>query len=191
MDSFPALQPACACGSQSAADEEEKVHRCPAQSLSTVGNCVVARMIRPSDIADSRPVGEIPGAIEKTKEQPAKSEEVALKGADGATPQEHDIHMEDSGGKVVAPTWRDFHTVGGPTDGDPLPKDSDEFYTKNGARKIYGPGTALSFKPVPKDQALSNDPSETPLVGDDGKPIYKVRSNFTDSCCCLPCPKQP
>ncbi|MBV8174248.1 MAG: hypothetical protein JO151_06745 [Verrucomicrobia bacterium] len=40
--------------------------------------------------ADSRPVGEIPGAIEKTEEQPAKSEEVALKGADGATPQEYD-----------------------------------------------------------------------------------------------------
>ncbi len=102
---------------------------------------------------------------------------------------EYDIRMEDSDGKVVASTWQDFHTVGGPTDGDPVAKDSDEFYTKNGARKVYGPGTAPSFKPVPKDQALKNEPAETPIVDEKGKPIYKVRSNIKESCYCLPCPK--
>ena len=100
---------------------------------------------------------------------------------------EYDIRMEDSSGNVLVPTWQDFHTVGGPTDGDPLPKDSDEYFTKNGARKVYGPGTAPSFKPVPKDQALTNDPSETPIY-DKGLPVYKVRSNIKESCYCLPCP---
>ena len=100
---------------------------------------------------------------------------------------EYDIRMEDSDGNLVAKTWRDFHTVGGPTDGDPLAKDSDEFYTKNGARKVYGPGTAQSFKPVPKDRALSNDPSETPIVAG-GKPVFKIRSNFDESCSCVQCP---
>jgi hypothetical protein len=102
---------------------------------------------------------------------------------------EYDIRLEDSAGKVVAPTWQDFHTVGGPTDGDPVAKDSDEYYTKNGKRKVYGPGAGPSFKPVAKDQALANDPSETPMVDDKGQPIYKVRTNIVESCYCLPCPK--
>jgi len=101
---------------------------------------------------------------------------------------EYDLHFEDSNGKVLVPPQPDFHTVGGPTDGDPLPKDSDEYYTKNGARKVYGPGTAPTFKPAVKEQSLKNDPSETPAVDSAGKPIYKVRSNFTESCHCLACP---
>jgi hypothetical protein len=102
---------------------------------------------------------------------------------------EYDIRMEDSDGKEVAPTWQDFHTVGGPTDGDPVAKDSDEYYTKNGRRKVYGPGTAPSFKPVARDQALKNEPAETPMVDEKGRPLYKVRSNIKETCYCLPCPK--
>lgn len=102
---------------------------------------------------------------------------------------EYDIRLEDSDGKVVVSTWQDFHTVGGPTAGDPLAKDSDEYYTKNGKRKVYGPGTAPSFKPVARDQALKNEPAETPMVDDKGRPLFKVRSNIKETCYCLPCPK--
>jgi len=360
----PAVQRACSCGGQSVSDDET-VHRSPDPSLATGADHMVARMIDPRDIADSRPVEEIPGAVEQTDDEAARPEAVARASADGAGPQpttapglshaiddacrgggeplpretrqfmeprfghrfggvrvhtdrtagdlarqvqarafatgnhiffapgefapertngkrllahelahvvqqhdggdgfdrqirrtgsgslncppyagydkskdlksyncsglahrtydfkslantkvalakgtsvasgtpsdrvgavkhwlwEYDIRMEDSSGAVVVPTWQDFHTVGGPTDGDPVPKDSDEYYTKNGARKVYGPSTGPSFKPVLKDQALKNDPSEAPIVDGAGKPIYKVRSNFTESCHCLPCPK--
>ncbi len=102
---------------------------------------------------------------------------------------EYDIHVEDSDGKSGA-SWRDFHTVGGPTDGDPLPQPPSEVYTKNGKRKVYGPGTGPSFKPVVKDQARSNDPADLPMTDPQGRPLYKVRSNFTETSSCLPCPGQ-
>jgi hypothetical protein len=104
---------------------------------------------------------------------------------------EYDLHLEDSNGNALSRDGRDFHTVGGPMDGDPMPKDSDEYLTKNGRRKVYGPGTAPSFKPAIKDQARTNDPSDQPVVDSAGKPIYKVRSNFAESCFCLPCPTRP
>lgn len=364
----PVVQRACNCGGQPKSDEEGTVHRSPDLQLSAVADSVVARAINPRDMADSRPVEEIPAATDSTNEDTAQPQSIARAAAEGAGPQataapglsqriddashsgglplpretrqfmeprfgynfgavrihadpnagdlarqvqarafatgshiffapnefqperpggkhllahelahvvqqgkgggggldrhiqrsgngslncptyasydtsldlnsyncaglahrtydfksladtktalakgtaissgqpcdhvgvlkhwlwEYDIRMEDSSGKVVASTWQDFHTVGGPTDGDPAPKDSDEYYTKNGRRKVYGPGTAPSFKPAAKDQALENTPAEKPMVGDDGKPLYKVRSNIAESCYCLPCPRKP
>jgi hypothetical protein len=101
---------------------------------------------------------------------------------------EYDMHAEDAKNTRLSPDSRDFHTVAGPTDGDPVPKETNEVYTKNGARKVYGPGTGPSFKPAAREQALTNDPSEKPVVDPKLGPIYKVRSNFTESCYCLPCP---
>ncbi len=102
---------------------------------------------------------------------------------------EYDVHYQSSSGTVAQSPPRDFHTVGGPTAGDPMAKDSDEFFTKNGKRPVYGPGTAPSFKPPAKEQATASDPAETPQFDPKGKPIYKLRSNFTESCYCAPCPK--
>ncbi|VVB72520.1 Uncharacterised protein [uncultured archaeon] len=100
---------------------------------------------------------------------------------------EYDVHTEFSDGRVRTPPDSDFHTVGGPTDGDPAPMDSDEYYSKNGKRKVYGPGTAPSFRPPAREQSTKNDPNEEPVF-DHGKPVYKVRSNFAESCYCLQCP---
>ena len=102
---------------------------------------------------------------------------------------EYDVHYQDSTGTVAQNPPTDFHTVGGPTAGDPMAKDSDEFFTKNGKRNVYGPGTAPSFKPPAKEQATLSDPSEAPQFDATGQPIYKLRSNFKESCYCLPCPK--
>jgi hypothetical protein len=62
---------------------------------------------------------------------------------------EFDSRIEDSSGKVLpqlvngvpADSWHDFHTVAGPTAGDPVAMESDEFYSKDGQRPVYGPGT--------------------------------------------------
>lgn len=102
---------------------------------------------------------------------------------------EYDIVVEDAAGNKISKPWRDFHTIGGPTDGDPVVKDSSDYFTKNGPRKVYGPGPALNFKPAAKDQARTPDPADQPMTDAAGRPIYKVRSNITETCYCLPCPK--
>ena len=96
-------------------------------------------------------------------------------------PQEVDGELVDS--------WHDFHTVAGPTAGDPVAMESDEFYSKDGQRPVYGPGAAPSFKPPVRAQATYNNPAETLAVDGKSKPIYKVNSNITESCWCFPCPK--
>jgi len=102
---------------------------------------------------------------------------------------EYDGRLEDSSGSVLRYFPRDFHMVGGPTAGDPLPKDSAGFYSKNHHRKVYGPGTAPSFRPPAKEQATSNDELERKETDNKGNPIYWVRYNLKESCYCFPCPK--
>jgi hypothetical protein len=110
---------------------------------------------------------------------------------------EFDSRIEDSSGKVLpqpvngvlVDSWHDFHTVAGPTAGDPVAMESDEFYSKDGQRPVYGPGTAPSFRPPVRAQATHNTPAETPGVDAKGQPLYKVNSNITESCYCFPCPK--
>jgi hypothetical protein len=104
---------------------------------------------------------------------------------------EYDSHLEDSKGTKLFTFDPDFHTVSGPTAGDPKPKDSDECYSKDGKRKVYGPGTGPRFKPPARAQATSNDPSETPGTDRSGKPLIKVCSVTAESCYCLPCPPAP
>lgn len=104
---------------------------------------------------------------------------------------EYDSHLEDSRGQVLYVFDPDFHTVSGPTAGDPLPKDSDECYSKDGKRKVHGPGTGPSFRPPARAQVMSNDPSEKPGTDGSGRPIFKVCSVTAESCYCLPCPKAP
>lgn len=102
---------------------------------------------------------------------------------------EYDVREEDSSGRVLIQWGRSFHTVAGPTAGDPSPKDSDEFYSKNSERPVYGPSTALRFKPPARERATSDDPAETPAVDPQGNPAYWVRWNLKESCYCFPCPK--
>jgi outer membrane protein OmpA-like peptidoglycan-associated protein len=102
---------------------------------------------------------------------------------------EYDAHEEDSSGRVLYRYGRTFHMVGGPTAGDPLPKDSDAFYSKNNKRPVDGPGTAPSFRPPARERATSNEPAETPAVDNQGNPTYWVRWNLKESCYCFPCPK--
>jgi hypothetical protein len=110
---------------------------------------------------------------------------------------EFDSSIKDSNGKVLpqevggvlVDSWRDFHTVAGPTAGDPAPMESDEFFSKDGMRSVHGPDAAPSFKPPARAQATHNEPAETPAVDGKGQPLYKVNSNITESCYCFPCPK--
>lgn len=98
---------------------------------------------------------------------------------------EYDIRMEDDLGTVVAPTWQDFHIVAGRTDA--LGADPSDVYTKNGARPVYGPGTGPDFRPPARDRATTNDPSETPITTPAGRPVFKVRSNISESITCADC----
>jgi outer membrane protein OmpA-like peptidoglycan-associated protein len=106
-------------------------------------------------------------------------------------------HAEDYNGNVLKrpitgaeiPPWPDFHTVAGPTDGDPYPHDSEEFYSKDGHRSVHGPGKGPSFRPLPRGRLLEYNPDEKPVSDDKGQPVYYVNSNITESCYCLPCPK--
>jgi hypothetical protein len=98
---------------------------------------------------------------------------------------EYDLHVETDDGRK-SPTSHDFHTVAGVV--DKASADPDDVYSKNGARPVYGPGTGPSWKPPARDRATSNDPSETPASTDDGKPLYKVRTNFKEIVKLHPCP---
>ena len=99
---------------------------------------------------------------------------------------EYDIHLEDADGNVLTDTNRDFHTVAGPCDTNG--NDPASVVSKNGKRPLEGPATGPSFRPPPKNQATSNDRNATPATDRSGRPIYKVRTNFVESCYCLPCP---
>jgi hypothetical protein len=98
-------------------------------------------------------------------------------------------YLEDSSGKLLVKYERDFHIVGGPTAGTSSPMDSDEFYSKDGKRPVYGPNTAPSFKPRTKEPATKNDPTEAPILDSKSKPVNIVRSIVKESCHCYPCPK--
>ncbi|MCS6303121.1 MAG: DUF4157 domain-containing protein [Nitrospira sp.] len=97
---------------------------------------------------------------------------------------EYDIHLEDDRGTVLSPNNRDFHIVAGRT--DPTGADPTDVYSKNGARRVYGPGNGPGFRPATRDRALSNDPSETPVTSG-GRPVFKVRSNMSEAITCARC----
>lgn len=100
---------------------------------------------------------------------------------------EYDIHLEDADGNAITPANRDFHTVAGACDS--AGADPTSVVSKNGARPLEGPGTGPSFRPPPKNQATSNDRRATPATDRFGRPIFKVRSNYSETCYCLACPK--
>jgi hypothetical protein len=100
---------------------------------------------------------------------------------------DYDLHGETTSGKT--PSFRDFHTVAGVS--DRAGNDPDDVYSKNGARPVYGPGTGPGFKPPGREQATTNDSKETPMTTPDGKPVYKVRTNFSELCACHPCANPP
>jgi Domain of unknown function (DUF4157) len=103
---------------------------------------------------------------------------------------EYDLHFETVDGRATTPQ-PDFHTIAGPTDGNPTPTDSSDYYSKNGHRKVYGPDAPTAFKPPAREIATASEPAERQLVDSQGRPIYKVRTNMKETCFCLPCPKKP
>ena len=91
----------------------------------------------------------------------------------------YDLATEDDKGNVLNSGSRDFHIVAG--------TDPSKVLSKNGARKVYGPVAGPSFKPAARERSLSNDPSETPVTTPDGRPVFKVRSNFSEELTCADC----
>jgi hypothetical protein len=114
----------------------------------------------------------------------AAERSAAASGSAGQTPGavkhwfwEYDIHLETDDGLKTG-TSHDFHTVAGVV--DKASADPDDVYSKNGGRPVYGPRTGPGWKPPARDRATSNDPSETPASTDDGRPLFKVRTNFKE-----------
>ena len=97
---------------------------------------------------------------------------------------EYDMHFENDLGTVIRAASPDFHIVAGRT--DLTGADPTDVYSKNGHRKVYGPGTGPGFKPAARERSTSNDPSETPSTYM-GRPVFKVRSNMTESITCAGC----
>jgi hypothetical protein len=98
---------------------------------------------------------------------------------------EYDMRFEDDQGTRVAPSNPDFHIVGGRVDASG--NDPVNVYSKNGRRRVYGPGSAGSFRPAARERALSNDPSEQPATTPGGRPVFKVRTNMTETITCAGC----
>jgi hypothetical protein len=99
----------------------------------------------------------------------------------------YDLHAESSEGRRT-PASADFHTVAGAVSQQGV--EPADVYSKNGRRAIHGPGTGASFRPAAREQLRTNDPSERPVTGRSGQPVYAVRENYTDTTYCLPCPSQ-
>jgi hypothetical protein len=97
---------------------------------------------------------------------------------------EYDLHLEDDQGTVLSRDNRDFHIVAGRT--DVTGADPTDVYSKNGRRRVHGPGTGPGFRPATRGRALSNDPSETPVTFQ-GRPVFKVRSNMSEDVSCAEC----
>jgi hypothetical protein len=99
---------------------------------------------------------------------------------------EYDLHFENHTGAILRPPQPDFHTVAGVTDRNG--NDPRDVYSKNGKRPVYGPNTGPYFRPPTRAQARQNNAGEALIFDSLGNPIYKVRTNYRDSCYCLPCP---
>jgi hypothetical protein len=99
---------------------------------------------------------------------------------------DYDLHAEDSAGNK-GPSHRDFHTVGGML--DEKGNDFNYFWSKNGKRPIFGPASGASWKPSAKEQDRENNKGNKLKVDPSGKPIYKVRSNYSEACYCGSCPR--
>lgn len=106
---------------------------------------------------------------------------------------EYEMHMENDLNQTIQQvdlqgrpftTWRDFHIVAGRADA--AGADPTDVYTKNGFRRVHGPGTGPSFQPAARERALSNDASETPgSIG--GRAVFKVRTGMTQDISCAMC----
>lgn len=98
---------------------------------------------------------------------------------------EYDLHLEDDRGNTTAPQ-PDFHVVAGQTD-NITGADPTNVYSKNGHRRVHGPGTGPGFRPAARQRALLNNPSETPAISAQGRPIFKVRTNMSQAISCAGC----
>jgi hypothetical protein len=99
---------------------------------------------------------------------------------------EYDLHLEDDRGSRLSESHRDFHIVAGVT--DRMGNDPTDVYSKNGMRPVEGPGTGPGFRPPGRNRALNNDATATPATTRDGRPVFKVRYNFSESCFSANCP---
>jgi hypothetical protein len=99
---------------------------------------------------------------------------------------QYDLSFEDDQGVQLRPPSPDFHIAAGLS--DPLGLDPTDVYSKNGARPVEGPGTGPGFRPAARARTLTNDASAQPVNAPNGRPVFSVRTNFTESCFRASCP---
>lgn len=88
---------------------------------------------------------------------------------------EFDINTEDSRNGATTPTTRDFHTIGGQTDGSG--NGPSQVMSKDGGRPIIGPGAPMSFRPLAREPVVQTDGSRHPYY------VWNV-SNIDQECYC-------
>lgn len=98
---------------------------------------------------------------------------------------EYSMHFEDDLGAIVKTADQDFHIVAVRVDASG--NEPANAYSKNGRRPVKGPGTGPSFKPAARERATASLPGEQPLDTPQGRPMFKVRSNMTESISCAAC----
>jgi hypothetical protein len=87
---------------------------------------------------------------------------------------EFDIKVNNTTTGASSSTWRDFHTVGGQTDGSG--KGPDQVMSKDGPRPVVGPKPPLGWEPITE-----------PVLDSDGNPVPDkqwVVSNTIQECFC-------
>jgi hypothetical protein len=98
---------------------------------------------------------------------------------------DYDISFVDDRGLPQGGPLPDFHTVAGRMDA--LGGEPTNVYSKNGHRPVYGPGTGPSFRPPARERATISAPSEASVNTTDGHPVFKLRTNMTESIGCAEC----
>lgn len=88
----------------------------------------------------------------------------------------YDVSLTNTNTGRTTPTRRDFHIVGGQTDGDG--KGPSTVVSKNGSRPVKGPAAPMSWKPV-SEWARTNDRHDTP-----SRHFWKNRKNMKQACFC-------
>jgi hypothetical protein len=99
---------------------------------------------------------------------------------------EYDLSFEDNRGVQFRAPSPDFHIAAGLCDS--VGNDPTDVYSKNGARPVEGPSTGPNFRPPTRARTLTNDAGALPVSTSDGRPVFSVRTNFSESCFRANCP---
>jgi hypothetical protein len=88
---------------------------------------------------------------------------------------EFDINTEDTRTGATSATTRDFHTVGGQTDGNG--DGPDHVMSKDGPRPVVGPRSGPAWRPLPREPVVRVDGTQHPFF------VWNV-SNVDEDCFC-------